>query len=450
MAKYLIGNIKGPKGDDGVSPIAYVEQTSDGARITVQDASGTTSAELLNGQSGSYSAGENIQISNDMVISATDTTYSAGDGITIDANNRISVVGGGGEPVYYTAGEGIDITNNVISSTVEVPSKTSELVNDSNYVDGHYVDAAMAGKQNALTAGANITIENNVISAAGSSISAGTGLVKENNVISADTTVLATKTDLSGKQDSLTPGANITIQNGVISAATGETYTAGTGIEIDEGVISSTVQVPTNVSAFTNDAGYVNNTDLAGKQDTLTAGAGIDITNNTISVDNTVAMKTDIPEDELPTIASGDAGKVLAVNSGETGVEWITAGSGGSDNVIIIQRSNIPVNKAESNWSDEERFAFNTLLSLYNDTLNKIVYLKTDSEMMSYVGKNTSYRKLYFQNLLFALNDTDNLRNNTRWSIDFNKDYTLITYSSSTYGGQYIGASYIKKGVTSQ
>jgi len=321
MAKYLIGNIKGPKGDDGVSPIAYVEQTSDGARITVQDASGTTSAELLNGQSGSYSAGENIQISNDMVISATDTTYSAGDGITIDANNRISVVGGGGEPVYYTAGEGIDITNNVISSTVEVPSKTSELVNDSNYVDGHYVDAAMAGKQNALTAGANITIENNVISAAGSSISAGTGLVKENNVISADTTVLATKTDLSGKQDSLTPGANITIQNGVISAATGETYTAGTGIEIDEGVISSTVQVPTNVSAFTNDAGYVNNTDLAGKQDTLTAGAGIDITNNTISVDNTVAMKTDIPEDELPTIASGDAGKVLAVNSGETGVE---------------------------------------------------------------------------------------------------------------------------------
>lgn len=31
----------------------------------------------------------------------------------------------------------------------------------------------------------------------------------------------------------------------------------------------------------------------------------------------------------MPTIASGDAGKVLTVNSGETGVEWTTVSSGG-------------------------------------------------------------------------------------------------------------------------
>lgn len=37
----------------------------------------------------------------------------------------------------------------------------------------------------------------------------------------------------------------------------------------------------------------------------------------------------DLPK-ELPTISSGDAGKVLKVNSGETGVEWGTAGSGDS------------------------------------------------------------------------------------------------------------------------
>lgn len=34
---------------------------------------------------------------------------------------------------------------------------------------------------------------------------------------------------------------------------------------------------------------------------------------------------------ELPAIESGDAGKVLAVNAGETGVEWVSPGGGGSD-----------------------------------------------------------------------------------------------------------------------
>ena len=54
-----------------------------------------------------------------------------------------------------------------------------------------------------------------------------------------------------------------------------------------------------------------------------TAGTGIDITGGAISVDTTtVAMKSDIPAAELPTISAGDAGKVLKVNSGETGVEW--------------------------------------------------------------------------------------------------------------------------------
>ncbi len=37
------------------------------------------------------------------------------------------------------------------------------------------------------------------------------------------------------------------------------------------------------------------------------------------------------PVKELPAIASGDAGKVLSVNSGETGVEWTTPSGGGSN-----------------------------------------------------------------------------------------------------------------------
>ena len=41
-------------------------------------------------------------------------------------------------------------------------------------------------------------------------------------------------------------------------------------------------------------------------------------------------------EDELPAIAAGDAGKVLAVNSTEDGVEWTTPASGGESDVFLL------------------------------------------------------------------------------------------------------------------
>ena len=41
------------------------------------------------------------------------------------------------------------------------------------------------------------------------------------------------------------------------------------------------------------------------------------------------ALKSELPEDTLPVISAGDAGKVLSVNSTEDGVEWITASTGG-------------------------------------------------------------------------------------------------------------------------
>jgi len=49
MARYAIGNIKGPKGEDGVSPSASITQTTTGARITITDANGTTTADIRNG-----------------------------------------------------------------------------------------------------------------------------------------------------------------------------------------------------------------------------------------------------------------------------------------------------------------------------------------------------------------------------------------------------------------
>lgn len=42
------------------------------------------------------------------------------------------------------------------------------------------------------------------------------------------------------------------------------------------------------------------------------------------------------PVKELPVISTGDAGKVLSVNSGETGVEWTTPSGGGGEDLDLI------------------------------------------------------------------------------------------------------------------
>ena len=266
--RYLIGNVKGPAGEDGFSPVATVEQTATGAKITITDKSGTTEAVVQNG----------------------------------DAPQLV-------------AGDGIDITNNVISNTRTVPTNVSAFTNDANYVTSSAMDTALADKQDTLTAGTNITIENNVISASGggASYTAGAGIDITNDEISVDSTV-ALKTD-----------------------------------------------IPTNVSAFTNDAGYITGytetdpvftqspaygitqsdidtwdgkSDFSGDYDDLTNKPTIPTAVSELTNDSGFITAAQVPQ-ELPSIASGDAGKVLSVNSGETGVVWTTPAGGSSGSSII-------------------------------------------------------------------------------------------------------------------
>lgn len=150
---------------------------------------------------------------------------------------------------------------------------------------------------------------------------------------------------ISGKQDVLTSGSNITIENGVISA-TDTTYTAGVGISIENGVISNTqtsaewgnitgtlseqtdlknildtkvdnstlatvattgdyndlVNKPVNVSEFTNDANYVTESQLETKQDTLVSGTNIKTINN-----QSILGSGNIVFDNVPTQGSTNA-----------------------------------------------------------------------------------------------------------------------------------------------
>ena len=89
--------------------------------------------------------------------------------------------------------------------------------------------------------------------------------------------------DLSGKQDTLTAGSNITIaQDGTISA-TDTTYTAGTNVDITGGVISATDTTYTAGANITIDA----NNEISATDTTYTAGTNVQINNGVISATDT-------------------------------------------------------------------------------------------------------------------------------------------------------------------
>lgn len=279
-------------------------------------------------------AGDNISINNN-TISATDTTYSAGAGLELTGtefsidntvalktdlptvnNATLTIQKNGTDVATFTANSASNV-----SANITVPTDNAQLNNGAGYQTASDVQTAIAGKQNTLTAGNNIQINNDTISATNTTYSAGNGLNLTGTVFSADTSVLATQQELSAKQDALTAGTNITISNDVISA-TDTTYSNFTGatsstagaaglvpapVAGDDGKFlsgngswtaiepyvmpiasSSTlggIKVGTNLS--------INPTTgvLAAVDSTYSAGTGLNLTGSTFSVDTTAIQE---------------------------------------------------------------------------------------------------------------------------------------------------------------
>ena len=119
-------------------------------------------------------------------------------------------------------------------------------VDGSSVVAGGVASIDLTGKQNRLTAGSNIQIVNNTISATDTKYTAGTNVhISEQNVISADNT---TYSDFAGSAHGLVPAASSGDSGKYLkgdgswdSPASGTTYTAGTNIQIsNQNVISAT------------------------------------------------------------------------------------------------------------------------------------------------------------------------------------------------------------------
>lgn len=208
---------------------------------------------------------------------------------SIVGSGNINIQGGGGS---YTAGANIDITNDVISVTgITVPTKTSDLTNDSNYVAS--TNLKTINTQSIVGSG-NINIPSGV------SVSSLT----------------------QDEYDELTPEEKA---NGTIwiitdvNPSSGVVYTAGTNIDITNDVISVTgITVPTDVSDLNNDSGYLTSSDFKTINYQSIVGSGnINIQGGGGGGGITIVELSQSDYDDLPESAKTDT-SYLYVISGAT------------------------------------------------------------------------------------------------------------------------------------
>ena len=281
---------------------------SDAGKVLAVDAEGDPSWVTPSGGT-LYTEGTGIEISDQNVVSI-DTTVVA---------TKTDLSGLQGE---LTAGTGIDITNDTISVDTSVIATQNDI----------------SGLQPTLTAGDNISISNNTISATDTTYTAGTGLSLTGTEFAVDTTVIASKNDLPSS-DELLPSATSSDEGKVLTIDSQGEAGWATPASVDEvPAVTSNDDGKVLKATYSGGVGSYAWATESGGGSSYTAGTGIDITNDTISVDTTVvATQTDLSGiEQVPTVTSTDDGKVLTASySGGTGSFAWTTPSGGSSDVFV-------------------------------------------------------------------------------------------------------------------
>ena len=206
---------------------------------------------------------------------------TAGTNITISANNTISAshptVGNATLTIQKNGTNVQTFTANATSNktaNITVPTKTSDLTNDSNFVaSGDLATVATSGSYNDLSNKPTIPaaqVQSNWTQTTTTAVD----YIKNKPTLAAVATS-GSYNDLSNKPTIPTVNnATLTIQK---NGTTVKTFTANASSNV-----TANITVPTKTSDLTNDSGFVNSTAIAGKQDLLTAGDHINITGSTI------------------------------------------------------------------------------------------------------------------------------------------------------------------------
>ena len=300
--------------------------------------------------------------------------------------------------VVYSGGGAVSSVNGY---TGDVVLTTSDLENTSDYQTGTEVESAIntaiAGKQDTLTAGDNITISNNTISATDTTYSAGTGLTLDGTQFSVDTSTIATQQDVSNEATAReNADTNLQGQIDAISASSDVTDIVGTYADLqaydtthlkdndiikvlqDESQNDETTYYrwSTSTQTFTligEEGPYYTksqtDTLLQAKQDTLTAGSNITIgSDNTISAtDTTYTAGTNV------SISSGNV-----ISATDT---TYTAGTGLSLNGTQFS-ADTSVLATQTDLSSKQ----NTLTAGSNITISGDTISATDTTYSNFIG----------------------------------------------------------------
>lgn len=209
-------------------------------------------------------AGTGIEITEDNVINNTQTSAEWGN-VQGNIEDQTDL-----QNVLESKQDVIDSSNkldySLLDNTPSIPSKTSDLTNDSGFIDNTYHDST---KQDVLTAGTGIDITGNVIS--NTQTSAEWGSI---------TGTLEDQTDLNSalgdKQDTLVSGTNIKTINNISLLGAGDIQIGGgsggtsnynelankpqiNGVTLagNQSTSDLGINIPTKVSDLNNDSGFI-------------------------------------------------------------------------------------------------------------------------------------------------------------------------------------------------
>jgi len=249
-----------------------------------------------------YTAGQNIQISDQNVISATDTKYTAGANVQISNTNVISAT----DTVYDDTQVKADISSLQSGKLNKLPNVDDPT--DPGYGWPYHIpyDVAVSADASKIDLTLKtLTLDNNITKMNFNKSLPGATTTTAGLMTAAD------KTALEGKQDKLTAGTNITIdENNVISATGGgATYTAGNGINIADNTISTKLG---NGLKHTDDG----NITLRTADSTINVGEfGVRVPYVSTSLDNTASgLAVKLADNTIEAYNSGTGTKGIRVN----------------------------------------------------------------------------------------------------------------------------------------
>lgn len=302
----------------------------------------------------------------------------------------------------------------------KVPTATSELTNDSGFITSSALptvnDATLTITQNGTSKGTFTAndADDTTIALTDTTYSAGTGLDLTGTTFSADTTVLATKTDLDSKQDELTAGDNVTIEDesgALVISATDTTYSNFTGTDGTAAGAAGLVPAP----AVTDTDKYLKSD---GTWATVQGGGGSAVKTLTAADFNwnftlnsatepydCVALWLLEPGIYQKTVSSG---LPVAVHANPGGIETLRAGT----YVVAAESADLTTKQILYTTANSSRNWYQQLVTVSNGTSSGTRQFIMDNNVVQTTGTSTTnvMSQKAVTDTIFAENDTGRIK----------------------------------------